>query len=183
MRWVSSDWIHFELFLSTTKQRERSLPPAIRSSQFFSFNLGRLKKVQVCSTAVRLDLIVELVYVKCHGQQKEFSLHLYFPTQEKAPESHVLFEHPEGSFDLDGTVHTQQNTFICFNASFHLHTLPLKVLGNIEVFTALLKGNLTSTFYASFLVWAAITLRAGIHRCYAGYPALDLVFLSYAALI
>ena len=81
---------------------------------------------------------MEFVDVECHGQEENLCLYLYLSAQEKTPEPHVLLEHAEDSFDLDGTVHSQENALVCIDSRFHLGALSLKGLGDMEILTTLL---------------------------------------------
>lgn len=41
------------------------------------------------SAAFGLNLIMEFVYIKCHGKQKDFRLNFYLTTHKKMTKTHV----------------------------------------------------------------------------------------------
>ena len=62
--------------------------------------------MKIAFQPVSLDLGMEFIDVVPHTQQKKLDFHIEFPIRQKSVNSIVMFQYTEGSFHLDGTIHT-----------------------------------------------------------------------------
>ena len=66
------------------------------------------------------DPCAQLLYVKSHGKDEEPRFVVLFTSGQEASEAVILLQYPENTFDLNGPVHAQENSFgveILFSAS------------------------------------------------------------------
>ena len=61
------------------------------------------------SSPAILYFCVEFIEITAHAKQKNLQFDFSFPTEQKSLKFIVVFQNPEGSFHLDGTVHPVQN--------------------------------------------------------------------------
>ena len=59
-----------------------------------------------------MDAIAEFLNIKGKREQKKLHFNVPFSTEQKSAEGIVLFENTESTFDLNGAVDAEQNTFI-----------------------------------------------------------------------
>ena len=62
-----------------------------------------------------LDAIAKFLDIKGKGEEKELHFNVPFAAEKETAESVVLFENAKSSLDLNGSVDTEQNTFIADN--------------------------------------------------------------------
>lgn len=74
-------------------------------------SLSRQFFEQLTASPVLLVLRMQFVHVIGHTDQEQYA-YLLVTAQQKLSERIVLFDHPEGSFRLDGTVQPQQSTLL-----------------------------------------------------------------------
>ena len=106
------------------------------------------------SRSVVLNLMVQLVHVKCHCHQHTLGQHIIFAAVRVSSEIHIFLDDGKGSFYLNAAIHSQLNTTITdqpFQAGFTKLFFLLRYLKN---FVSFLHWRLAVVaFYAARLVW------------------------------
>ena len=95
------------------------------------------------------------------------------------PKIHILFDHGEHPFRLDGTVDPEQDPLGCGNLFLHRLSLAGKIFGDIQPLGPLLQRDLICLFcadalffYGAFLAALAFVNRYLLHMACLGFPRL-----------
>ena len=59
-----------------------------------------------------LDAIARFLNIKSKSEQEELHFNVPFASEKESAEGIVLFENAKGTFDLNGAIDAQENTFI-----------------------------------------------------------------------
>ena len=54
---------------------------------------------------------MEFVYVVIHAHQQEFRSEVFLSPHQESSESAVYFYHAKGAFNLNGPIHSKENSF------------------------------------------------------------------------
>ena len=67
---------------------------------------------KIRQNAMILDAIAKFLNIKGKREQEKLHFNVPFAAEEESAEGIVLFENAKGTFDLNGAIDAQENTFI-----------------------------------------------------------------------
>ena len=81
-----------------------------KKTQTRSSSGGHREKIR--QNAMILDAIAKFLNIKGKREQEKLHFNVPFAAEEESAEGIVLFENAESTFDLNGAIDAQENTFI-----------------------------------------------------------------------
>jgi len=79
--------------------------------RFFYYVSGDFFLVKHLAASISLNFGMEFVYVVAHAHQQEFRSDVFLSPHQESSETTVFFYNAKGSFDLDGPIHSKENSF------------------------------------------------------------------------
>ena len=136
-------WKSCQLFSKSSALTLRGRVCLSKSALFFVLEtLCNGRDNQVRSQPACLCFMVQLQKIIGHAHKIPFYHDIGISPGQKTPEVHVLFNHGKNALRLNGTVDTEQVSFLCGNLLLHCFPLRQEVFGHVQPLCSFFKGCL-----------------------------------------
>ena len=110
---------------------------------------------------IPLNLCVEFIDVVPHAQQKKLDFYFDFSAGQKSVETVVMFQHSEGSFDLDRTVHPIPDPLFTRNVFQGYRSFLNQYLRHIQLLFFFGAGTFSAKMRASAAILTSVYILSG----------------------